>query len=270
MAIFPSIYILSAAAVIVALAGFILVRKISKPIDLDEHQGFLDAMLNIVGTLVSILLGLLVAAALDHYQNLEESIDNEAANAAQLFRLSSGLPEETSNKIRKLCAAYCTEVVDDEWPAMAQGKASEKVMVTYMEIVSTIVKFKPGTEGENNIHNAMLSAMQVIGDCRRQRLLVLNSAWTSHLMPVLLMCSGIVLAFAYLYVRRGAVLHGVLICFVALALGGNIGLVYLLSNPFSGDWKIAPRGFALNRELLEQVKSSPQLEKLLGVEKNLK
>jgi hypothetical protein len=46
---------------ILAMASFTLTRKLLKPIDISEHQTFLDAMFNIVGTLVSLILGLLVA-----------------------------------------------------------------------------------------------------------------------------------------------------------------------------------------------------------------
>jgi hypothetical protein len=264
----PSIFLLSAAAAIVAVIGFSIVHRLVKPIDLNEHQGFLDAMLSIVGTLVSILLGLLVAAALDHYQSLEQSVDTEAASVAQIFRLSGGLPKDTRNKIRQFCTDYSEEVINDDWPAMAKGNSSHKVFVTYLRLLSEIVDFHPSNNGETNIHTSLLSSMQQIGDCRRQRLLVLHSAWTKHLMPVLLMCSAIVLAFAYLYVRRGALLHGILICFVAVALGGNLGLVFLLSNPFSGDWQIQPRGFELNGQLLQEVKSEPELQHLLDGEKN--
>ncbi len=259
----PSIFILSAAAAIVAVIGFSIVHRLVKPIDLSEHQGFLDAMLSIVGTLVSILLGLLVAAALDHYQSLEQSVDSEAAAVAQIYRLSGGLPNDVGITIRQLCNNYSRDVVQDEWPAMAKGHSSHKVLGDYVQLIATIVNFHPNNNGETNIHTALLSSMQQIGDCRRQRLLVLHSMWTTHLMPVLLMCSAIVLAFAYLYVKRGAFFHGVLICFVAVALGGNLGLVFLLSNPFSGDWQIQPRGFELNNQLLQEVKTEPELKKLL-------
>lgn len=253
----PSIFLISAAAAVIAIIGFVLVHKLTKPIDLHEHQSFLDAMLNIVGTLVSILLGLLVAAALDHYQNLEQSIDTEAANVSELYRISFGLPLKTRERIRILCEEYSRSVVHDEWPAMEKGMHSPKVMDTYRHIVNTIVKFRPANDGESNLHNSLLAAMQTIGDCRRQRLLVLHSSWNRQLMPMLLMCSCIVLSFAYLYVKRGALLHGILIAFVALALGGNLGLVFLLSNPYSGDWKITPRGFELNIKLLNDARSHP-------------
>ncbi len=259
----PSIYLLSAAAALVAVVGFLVVHKVAKPIDIDEHQGFLDAMLNIVGTLISILLGLLVAAALDRYQSLEQSIDNEAASVAQLYRISGGLPSASGSKIRELCFRYCDQVINDEWPAMAEGHPSQKVFTTYVEMVGEIVRFQPKGDGESNLHNSLLAAMQQIGDCRRQRILRLSSSWMHQLMPVLLMCSGIVLAFAYMYVRRGAVLHGVLIGLVAIALGGNLGLVFLLSNPFSGDWKILPRSFELNAKMLSEISKNPELIKLM-------
>ena len=259
----PSYVILLSGAALVALIGFLMIHKVIKPIDLDEHQSFLDAMLNIVGTLVSILLGLLVAAALDHYQNLEHTIDNEAANVIQLCRLSSGLPKETCSNIRNLAVQYCNEVIDDEWPAMAKGEGSLKVTFTNIKLVNEIVRFKPSNDAETNLHAAMLASMQAISDARRERLLVLHSNWAKQLMPMLFMCSFIVLVFAFMYAKRGAVLHAILICLVALALGGNLGLVFVLSNPFSSDWKILPRGFELDREMLQQIRTNPELQKLI-------
>jgi len=45
-----------------------------------------------------------------------------------------------------------------------------------------------------------------------------------------------------------------------MALGGNLGLVFLLTNPFKGDWKIQPRGFELNNEILKMLHDSPELQ----------
>ena len=266
----PSIFTLSAAAAIVAAVAFFVVQRFIKPIDMNEHQGFLDAMLSIVGTLVSILLGLLVAAALEDYQALETSIDNEAASVAHVFRLTAGLPVESRKPIQSLCVDYCDAVVKEEWPLMAKGETSKHAFVIMLKLVKQAVTFQPQTEGQNNLHAELLSSVSEIVDCRRQRILVLHSNWTRHLMPVLLMCSVIVLAFAYLYARRGSILHGVLICLVAVALGGNLALVYLLRNPFSSDWAIQPRGFVLNAKIHEEIQAAPELRDLLNEEAGLK
>ena len=259
----PTLFLLAGGSAVIAVAGFLVVHRVIKPIDLDANQKFLDAMLSIVGTLVSILLGLLVAAALDHYRTLEQSVDTEAACVAQIYRLTLGLAPDKQKEIRQLCTSYSDTVVNDEWPAMEKGHGSNKVLLVGMQLMSAITNLNPTTNGETNLQSAMISSFQQMADARRQRLLVLHSTWAQQLMPVLLMCSGIVLAFAYLYVTRRAVLQGFLIGLVAIALGGNLGLVYLWSNPFRGDWKIVPRGFELNRQFLIDIKATPDCMKLL-------
>jgi hypothetical protein len=252
----PAIILISGGSAILAVVGFAIVSKVGKTVDLGEHQGFLDAMLSIVGTLVSILLGLLVAAALDHYQSLEQSVDTEANCVSQCYRLSRGLPAESQRKIQSLCYEYTHLVLTEDWPNMAKRRRSPGVLKTYVNLVDAVVTFHPSTNGETNLHASLLNSVQQMGDCRRQRVLALDSPWTSHLFPVLIMCSLIVLVFAYIYMRKGALLHAALIFLVAIALGGNLGLVFLLSNPFSGDWQIQPRGFELNERILKEMQTS--------------
>lgn len=260
----PSMLVLSFGAAVVAIAGFFIVHRVMKPINMDQHQNFLDAMLSIVGTLVSILLGLLVAAALDRYQALEQTVDTESACVAQLARISWGLGDTAdAKKLRRLAGLYCDQVVNEEWPDMANGHMSETVFTTYARMLGVVVNMHPSTNGETNLQQALLTAVQQVGDCRRQRLLVLHNNWSAHLFPLLIFCAVTVLAFAYLYAKRGSIWHAVLICFVAVALGGNLGLVFLLSNPFSGEFQILPRGFELNSKLVKQVESRPDLQKIL-------
>jgi hypothetical protein len=249
----PAIYEWSAGSAIMALAGMYIVHKVLKPLDLERHQAGLDATLNIVGTLVSILLGLIVAACLTNYQALEADVDSEAAGVIEIARLSFGLPPEKAKELQQLCLDYSDYVVSEEWPGMSEGRASAKVQETYVKLLKMIVTLKPADNGETNLQNAMLTAMQSVGDYRRHRILWLVNNWTKNLLPVLIMCSLIVIVFEYLYVRRGhLMLHGFLICLVATALGANLGLVFLLGNPFRGDWLIQPKGFVLNSQLIRK------------------
>jgi hypothetical protein len=249
----PLIYFWSLGSALFAFIGLVVAHKFVKPIDIDAHQPTLDATLNIVGTLVSILLGLLVAASLSNYQTLESDVDAEAMSVASICRLSLGLTPDRQKEFLRMCLDYCDQVVADDWPAMEQGHGSPKVFATYLRLLKAVVTLNPSTNGETNIQSAMISAVQTMGDYRRQRLFWLNSKWNRNLMPVVIMCSLIVIAFAYLYVRRGALLfHGFLVCFVAAALGANLGLIFVLSNPFKGDWRVQPRGFEANSEIIRQ------------------
>lgn len=247
----PTIYIWSAGSALLALGGMMIAHRLVKPIDLEKHQPFLDATLNIVGTLVSILLGLLVAASLNSYQTLEGDVEAEATSVAEVGRLSFGLPADKQREILRQCLDYCDQVANVEWPEMEVGRVSPQTYAVYLKLLRTVVTFKPATNGETNLHSSMLSAVQTVGDYRRHRLLWLQGNRNGKLMPVLFMCALIVLIFAYLYVKRGSfVLHCFLICFVATALGANLGLVVLLNNPFKGDWKIQPTGFQVNSQII--------------------
>lgn len=248
----PSIVIVSVGSALLAVAGFSLTRKLVKPIDLDEHQTFLDAMLSIVGTLVSILLGLLVAASMDRYQELVHQVDAEAAGVSDIFKLSHGLPVPMQRELQTLCTEYSYLVLHEEWPAMAEGRLSHNVFLTFGKLHAIIVRMKPRDDGEANLQAALLEAAKDISNGRRERALALQNTWVRNLLPVLLFCAVIVIAFTYLYVKRGAILHALIIGSVAIALGGNLGLIYFMSSPFKGDWKIQPSAFILNTQLLEE------------------
>jgi hypothetical protein len=249
----PAIVLFSIGSAVLAMLGFVAVRKFSKPIDLDEHQTFLDAMCNIVGTLVSILLGLLVAASLNTYQALEQTIDLEANSAGEIFKLSRGLPDPLQGKVQTLCEQYCQQVVDIEWPSMAKGQPSHEVFKTSAALTDCIVTFKPANDGETNIQASLLQSVESMGNCRRARILALTNSESQILLPLLVICAVTVMLFTYLYVKHVSALQAVLIGCVAVVLGGNISLVYLLSKPFDGDWKLHPRGFELNMKMLQQV-----------------
>jgi Protein of unknown function (DUF4239) len=247
----PAIVLFSIGSAALAMIGFVAVRKFSKPIDLDEHQTFLDAMCNIVGTLVSILLGLLVAASLNTYQTLEQTVDLEANSAAEIFKLSRGLPESLQGKVQSLCEKYCHQVVELEWPSMAESKSSPAVFETATYLTDAIVTFKPANDGETNIQASLLQSVENMGNCRRARILALSNSESQILLPLLVICAVTVMLFTYLYVKHVSALQAILIGCVAVVLGGNISLVYLLSKPFSGDWKLQPRGFQLNMKMLK-------------------
>jgi hypothetical protein len=260
----PQLAVFSVGAALLTIFCFAFFRKLPRPLNHDDDQKFLDAMLSIVGTLISIVIGLLVAFALDHYQSIEQTTDQEAANVSQIYRVSLGLDAQTRNKIRALCADYNKEIIEHEWPAMQNGEVSKGTFTIFAKLMTTIAAYSPQNEGQSNIHACLISSCQELGNDRRQRILVLRSSWISHVMPVLLMCALIVLIFAFSYVRKGEVFHGFLLALVALALGGNLGLVFLLSHPFSGEWQIQPRGFELNQQLVREIQSTPELNRLLN------
>jgi hypothetical protein len=66
------------------------------------------------------------------------------------------------------------------------------------------------------------------------------------------------MACSYLYVGKGsALVHSVLVGLAAITLGTNIGVIFLMTRPFSSEWTIAPEGFEINARALRQFKANP-------------
>lgn len=247
----PLVFMICMASALVAVAGFMATRKIMTKVDISEHQNFLDAMFSIVGTLVSLLLGLLVAASLDHYQNLEQVVESEAAGVAKIFRCARGLPEGPRIKIQGLCIEYCNKILTKEWPAMAHGNFEPGVFDTYRQLADEIIVFRPVHDGQSNLHASMLNSLDEVGMGRRTRILALRGIQARFMVPLLVLGGIIVVALSYLYVSRLSLFHAVVISCVAVALGGNLLTVWIFSRPFEGEWRIKPRAFELNVQALQ-------------------
>ncbi|MFA6558809.1 MAG: hypothetical protein WCT03_20470, partial [Candidatus Obscuribacterales bacterium] len=211
-------------------------------------------------TLVSLILGLLVASALEQYQNLERAVDSEAAAVSEVYRFSRGLQEPTRGQIQGLCERYCQLVISDEWPALAEGKVSPAVFETFCLLNDEVVLIHPTHDGESNLQASMLESLDTVGAGRRERLLTLNNTREHLLGPILLIGAVIVLAFTFFYVKNNSIFHSIVITFVAIALGGNLALIYVLSKPFEGEWKIQPRAFALNLKARQMLRESTVLD----------
>ncbi len=257
MTISPLFY-WAAGFLVISLAGLFVSAKTIK-IDLDKNGELVVAMLTILGTLVSVLLGLLVSSADDQYRTLEESVNTEATYVNQVFRLSRGLPAPTSYIVQDRCLDYCDKVISAEWPAMKHGEMSDAVTQVYTELSDAIVQFRPANDGEAAVQGAMLEATNELGHNRGTRIVASKNSWTRRLLPLILTCAIVVLACSYLYANKGsAMLHYLLVGLVAITLGINIGVIVLMTRPFSSEWAIQPTSFELRVKLMRQFRHAAQ------------
>ncbi len=237
---------------VISLLGLFVSTKTIK-IDLDKNGDLIIAMLTILGTLVSVLLGLLVSSADDQYRSMEQCVNAEAISINEVFRLSRGLPQATTFDLQNTCIAYVDKVLSEEWPSMKNGQSSPKVTEEFARMSDSIVKFRPSNDGEAAIQNSLLSATSQIGQNRGLRIVASRSSWTRRLLPLILTCAIVVMACCYLYAGKvSSVLHAVLVGLVAITLGTNIGVIFLMTRPFSSEWAIQPEGFELGAKVMRE------------------
>lgn len=234
--------------VILAVIGQVFTKRVVKDDHLELSQGMVEAMLGVVGTLFSLLLGLLVANAIESYHETNVQVSNEANALANIHRLAEGLRPEDRTKIRDLCADYNHCVIKTEWPAMDRMEMAPHCWDVYGKLWSACVMMKPADEGENNLQASMIESAKVLGETRRARSVACRASLSPVLWLAIFFGSVITIVFTYFFTSKMGRLHTLLTALIAISLGLNIWLLAAYSLPFSSGLKIQPEIF----ELLDQ------------------
>ena len=252
-----SAVILITVLVGVAISGQILFRHFIKPDSLVEQHGPAEAMLGVVGTLYSVLLGFLVAGAMEKYAEAKMHTEMEANGVANIFRLARGFEQDDRIRLRQLCRDYSNEVVTVEWPIMeARGKINHH-WESYQKLWEAVVSVSPQNERQNNLHAAAVEAMEDVGMNRRTRILIAKTGPSTALWMVLGIGAFITIGFTFVFSSKWAGVQALMTSLVAATLGLNMWLLAVYSTPFSGDLKIALDMFELLKENVFTVPDSP-------------
>ncbi|HEY9711897.1 MAG TPA: hypothetical protein V6C72_00415 [Chroococcales cyanobacterium] len=251
--------VILATILVLAVSGQVLVQRLFKPETLGDHESLVQAMLGVVGTLFSVLLGLLVAGSIDNYQEVKMQVAAEANACADVFRLARGFGDKERITIRALCRAYGASVIKDEWPEMERHRMSDKTWDIYQQMWEAVVAIDPDQDRENNLQQSILSAMQTLGENRRARAVNSQAALMPILWVTILVGAFITILFTYFFTSQLGALHLVMTGLIAISLGLNIWLLAAYSSPFSGDLSIRPDMFhVLERDVFSAPDTPPR------------
>lgn len=225
-----------------------VVRKAFKQEDLMEHSTILEPLLGVVGTLFSVLLGFLVAGAMERYHDARVNVDLEANAVGDVFRLSRGLDEVDRTRIRHCCREYVNDVLDDEWKLMESHKSSDKAQEEYQRLWDAALSVEPKNDRITNIHQTILTSMQSVGQNRRMRIVASQHGLSEMQWFVVMLGSAITVIFTLFFPMKKASFHLILTMLVTLSLGLNIWLLSAYSTPFAGELRIVPYMFQMLRD----------------------
>lgn len=245
------------AFVAIALLGQYVVNRTVKIDILEKHHSAGEAMMGVVGTLFSVLLGFMVAAAMGRYQDAQMYAQVEASNVASVFRIARGLSDEDRPRIRQLCREYVDDVVDSEWPKMAQGVKINHGWETYQKLWESVVSVVPENDRQSNLQQGLVASMTALGEQRRARILLSETQTPIALWLVIASGAMITVAFTYIFASQFPRVQGFMTTLVAAAMALNIWLLSAYSYPFTGELAIKPSMFLLLKESILVVPDTP-------------
>ncbi|MBY0356899.1 MAG: DUF4239 domain-containing protein [Candidatus Obscuribacterales bacterium] len=249
--------IIITAVIGITIFGQLVVKRIIHADMLDVHQGLAEAVLGVVGTMFSVLLGLLVAGSIDSYREIRGQVNLEANGVADVFRIARGLSDVDRPRIRSLCREYCNAVIDQEWESMRERRFSDEAQDCYQRLWEAVVAVTPENDRQNNLQEALLSGMQALGENRRIRAVSCSQSLSPALWVAIIFGSIITTTFTYFFTSKLGSIHTLMTGLIALSLGLNVWLLAEYSEPFSGSLQIRPDMFILLRDSFFKAPDTP-------------
>jgi hypothetical protein len=257
MSVFDGLLIIVVATV-VAVGGMVVVQRLVPTERRKEHNDVAGFIYAVVGVSYAVLLGLMLIAVWEQWNAAEEVTSDEANQLAGIFYFAHAVPQPEGRHIQELARSYAQEVVEEEWPAMEQGKSSPKAWATLDELRATILGLDPPTAAKQvpysqARYNQILDQLHGLGDGRRERLLAASGGLPTILWVVLIGGGIITVAFTYLFGLENTLVHTLMVASLALIIALSLFSVAALDHPYKGDVRIHPDAF---EQVLERFQKS--------------
>ncbi|MBX9688827.1 MAG: DUF4239 domain-containing protein [Candidatus Obscuribacterales bacterium] len=238
-------------SMIASVVGLLIARKLAHLDHLKATHEVGGYLLSVVGTMYAVLLGLVVVDAMSRFQQGISITESEANSLADVFILSQRMPTERALVVQRLCHRYADLVINDEWKKLDSGHISKDARRTAIELMKAVSNWEPSTESEKAIYPIAVTEACQLWDCRRSR-----TNMSQHCMPPLewyiLIIGGVVtVVFTYFFGIENLKAQIAMTAMVSMIIALNLFLVMMFGYPFSGELKVAPSSFELDKKIFD-------------------
>jgi hypothetical protein len=185
----------------------------------------------------------MLIAVWEQWEAAEATATEEANEVAEIFWLAHRLPQPKGRHIQELARSYAETVVEEEWPAMEQGRASPKAWETLDRMRGTIEGLNPTADAQLSRYDQVLEQLHGLDAARRERLLDAGEGVPTIPWVVLILGGAITVGFTYLFGLENTVVHTLMVASLAMIISLALFTVAALDYPFKGDVRIHPAAF---------------------------
>jgi hypothetical protein len=246
------VLVVGGIAAFAVLAAYIVRRRVPESVHTanNEVAGFIFAVL---GVIYGVLLAFFVLVSWQAYESSTDTVQREANALVDLYRLTEELPAPFDAQLRAAVLNYLSLVVEDEWPAMAEGRESAAAAAALEELwevhrgihaSGVPLRFPPGD---------LYKGLVAVGNERRVRL-VESEEELPFEMSILLWGGGIItIAFSLFFRAANPRAHLLMVAMLALVVAFSLFLILEIDSPFTGDLSVSPRPFEQALELIRRL-----------------
>jgi hypothetical protein len=227
--------------VLLSLLGLALVRRIIPSGRLARHADVVGFIYAVIGVIYAVILAFVVIAAWEAYRDAQEAVATEASAVLNLARTANGWPTGDRANVEAALVAYARQVVDVEWPAMAQGDfAPTTETMTVNQLWRAINEAEETAATEGASYETAWLQLEDLSAARRNRLLLGDEGLPIAMTLILIVGAIVTVGFTYLFEIDNGRLHALMTASLALLVALLLLLQYQLGMPFQGISAIGP------------------------------
>ena len=194
-----------------------------------------------LGIIFGLLVAFLASQAWGDVDRAHATVNREASALRTVVLLSQALPASSGDQLRGAIRRHIEEAQTTEWPAMAEGRATLKMIpVALAEALQATLAMTPEGAGQVAAQREIAVALETAADARRQRILISQAhvnwiKWMSLFVQAV--CTLVAVAMVHSDNRRSARFA---LGLYATAMAVCIFLIVAHDRPFNGPNSVTP------------------------------
>lgn len=245
------VFLIGLILVSVLIAAMHFLRKRFPAALTESQQNTMIGPFSFIATLYAFLLGFVVVNLWQTFNEASRVTAREAETIIILNRLAEGLA--AGRPFQNTLLEYGRSVMEDEWPAMAEGRTSKRTQDAYERLWVDGRALTPASAREQALYSRFVDELSELSRYRRDRLL-LNERVLPGVLWGTLLTGGVLLLVGLFFLSVPSTRVQILVD--VIVIGMMLLMLYLaveFSGPFQGDVRVSPDPF----EVLETVLRLP-------------
>lgn len=250
--VFVSMMLVAALSSLISVAVLRLIRKRLAWEHQKENHEVAGFLFNALGLIYAVIVAFVIFISWTEYKDALNHCEKEADHLRIVYRNSKAFDQETQNRIKESVARYAELVVNEEWPLLGDGIASDKAKSVLVELWNIHIKMNGlDSPAKQIVLQSSMDNLSQSAEARMMRIAVSKKHVPSAVWIVILTGALTSVGFSLFFGTRDFRIQASLTSLFAMTNAIIMLLIFLLDHPFSGSAGIRPGIFI---ELLEYIK----------------
>lgn len=207
-----------------------------------------------ISVMYAVLLGFVMIATWEQYNQAEEVIVTEANQIFALDRDFSTMPTYLRSEIDSALSNYTHSVVNLEWNMMISGSMDNYTNSSYETLWKTMGTLNPQTDNERIWLDKAVDRINKLDEARGERIMLVERHIPTMLWMFLITGGVIVILFTSLFGSETLSMSLITNIPLAMIIGFMLYLINELDYPFTGNLRIHDEAF---RHVLDLIQRTP-------------